>query len=213
MTRHAPLLVVVMLAVGGILSAGCAGKGEVITLNVQSGVEGTGAPEALAKPVRVVIVPFEDARPDAKRLGKRTHLWGGETYFTVPDGQGGVVVAQALAQFLTRKGWDAIVGDPAKLKSEKPPDITMTGTVRDFTANAKSRFGSTVITSALKADVRAVNTADGSTVRMLLNSARSQTVVWFEPEDVENLVTATVQEGVQNMMSSTKLDKGLLRVP
>lgn len=207
------LLLVCLVAVGAMLSVGCAGKGEVLTLTLKPGTEAAAGPEASLKPIRVVVVPFEDARAETRRLGIRTHLWGGVTYFDVPNGHAGMALAQALAESLRRMGWETLVGDPAKLKLERPPDLTMAGTVREFTAHARGRFGSTVITSTLKADVRAANTADGSTVRMLLSSARSRTVFWFEPEDVEQLVSATVFEGVETMMAGTKVDRGILRVP
>ncbi|MEK7236731.1 MAG: hypothetical protein AAB242_08915, partial [Nitrospirota bacterium] len=102
MKRHRTLF---MCWVSLIALAGCAGRGEVIPLQIHPIVTKS---ESVSKPtpaLRVAVGPFEDGRSHKTGLGIRTHLWGGVSYFDVPGGNPADVVAQALTDYLTAKGW------------------------------------------------------------------------------------------------------------
>ncbi|KXK07018.1 MAG: hypothetical protein UZ03_NOB001000342 [Nitrospira sp. OLB3] len=83
----------VCVAVGLALLWGCAGTGEMVSVNLQSQqlMAQGGQPE----PVKIVIEPFEDLRADKSKIGQRSHLGGGVTYFNVPGGSPGVTIAEA----------------------------------------------------------------------------------------------------------------------
>jgi len=198
--------VLLAFGVGLMTLAGCAGKGEVVTLDIRAGQPG---PEAMAKKVdgvSVAVTAFEDARPETKRLGTRTHLWGGETYFNVPGGKPADVVGPVIAEYLKQKGWRAEVAKTGGA------DVTLTGKVLDLSVDAKSKFFSTEITVKTKMAIQAQNAADGSVIRMTLNGDGSQSVFWFEPEDAQSLVNDILTDSLEKLVANTKIENKLLRL-
>src|SRR5438046_637846 len=87
---------------GMTVLAACAGKGEVIPLQLSTPAE--SRPAAQGQGPSVLVLPFEDARSD-KRLGVRRHLWGGESAFELQDGKPGDRVAEVVADYFRKKGW------------------------------------------------------------------------------------------------------------
>jgi cellobiose-specific phosphotransferase system component IIB len=162
-----------------------------------------------------LVVPFEDLRPQKNRLGMRTHFWGGVTYFDVSGGKPGDLLAHVVAEYLKQKGWRAKVeqiGQTGVSESGGKPDVRLTGQVQEFSTNAKSRFGSTEITVKLKVMLQGVNASDGSTAKLTLEGTRTSTVIWFEPEDVQALVTATLKEGLEKLFGDVKVEAKSLRL-
>jgi len=200
----------VLVGLGLSLSAlsGCAAKGETVQLDLRTSVRGDGAP--LEGGERVQIEAFEDLRAEQGPLGVRTHIWGGVTRFDVPGGKPGAVLARLLGETLLQKGRQVKVVVAGSGKAEAPadgaPDVTITGQIQEFSTHAKSRFGSTVITAKLQVLVLARNSANGSTVRLMLEDARSRTVFWFEPEDVQDLVNAMLADGLEKLLSNVRVD-------
>ncbi|MBM4125689.1 MAG: hypothetical protein FJ246_12195, partial [Nitrospira sp.] len=123
---------------------GCVGTGEVVPLDLRAIPPVAGQDAQKGEPASFLVVPFEDLRTQQTRVGLRTHFWGGVTYFDVPGGKPGDVLAHVLAEYLKQKGWQAEVGPIGKAGA---PDVTLTGQVQELTTHAKSRFGSTVITA------------------------------------------------------------------
>ncbi|TAJ30025.1 MAG: hypothetical protein EPO64_03395 [Nitrospirae bacterium] len=189
--------------------AGCAGTGEVVPLDLRAIPPVVGQEVQQGESATFLVMPFEDQRPQKNPVGLRTHFWGGVTYFDVPGGKPGDVLPHVLAEYLKQKGWQAEVGQTGKAGAS---DVTLTGQVQEFTAHAKSRFGSTVITVALKVALQARNAADRSTTKMTLEGTRMQTVFWFEPQDVQDLVAATLTEGLTKLMADAKVEGRSLRL-
>ena len=104
----------VCIAVGLALLWGCAGTGEMVSLNVQpqQPFVQSGQPE----PLKIVIEPFEDRRADKTKIGQRTHLGGGVTNFNVSGGSPGVTIAEALAEALQARGQAVAEGDARVLR-------------------------------------------------------------------------------------------------
>jgi hypothetical protein len=90
--------------------------------------------------------------------------------------------------------------------------VTVSGKLLNLAVDADSKFGRTVITVRAKMVVQAQNAADGSVVRMTLNGAGEDTVVWFDPEDAEDLVNTVLTESFQKFLANTKVENGLLRL-
>ena len=203
----------IMLVVCGIslfTVVGCAGTGERIPLQVKPMLE---APEKMAKPVgglRVAVNVFEDRRTDKDGLGIRTHLWGGVSYFDVPGGNRGEVLAQALATYLTSRGWQADVVKPGTASSGA--DVTVSGTLQDLAVDAKSGVGSTKITTTSKIAIQAHNVADGSLVRMTLRGSSSDRVFWFDPEDAQEVLNEVLTQGFARLVQDTTVENNLLRL-
>jgi hypothetical protein len=192
---------------------GCAGKGELVTLNLHA-IPPVDAPKMqLPADTIVVVADFEDGRPDKQRVGARTHQGGGETLFNVPGGKVGAVVAQAVTDYLKKRGWRVELARPVSgTGPDGGPHVTIAGRVVELSANAASTFGSTKITASAKTVIEAVNAEDGSIVRMTLSGAGSQTVVWFDPEDAAMLLSAALSESLEKFVAETKIEKKMLRL-
>jgi hypothetical protein len=192
---------------------GCAGKGELVTLNLHA-IPPVDAPKMqLPADTIVVVADFEDGRPDKQRVGARTHQGGGETLFNVPGGRVGAVVAQAVTDYLKKRGWRVELARPVSgTGPDGGPHVTIAGRVVELSANAASTFGSTKITASAKTVIEVVNAEDGSIVRMTLSGAGSQTVVWFDPEDAAVLLSAALSESLEKFVAETKIEKKMLRL-
>lgn len=191
---------------------GCSGSGKTVALDV---VPKLPPAQALAsEPVKIVIEPFEDKRTDTTKLGYRTHLGGGVTYFNVPGGKVGDSAAETLAETLRQRGWQNRGWDARVVPSGvnvSGADIIMTGEVQELTANAKSRFFSTVITTESKMVIRASNLRDGSVTTRNVEGSLKQTVFWFEHDDVRKLVGNVLRDGFERFVNDTKIEDGTLR--
>ncbi|MBI4400151.1 MAG: hypothetical protein HY581_00785 [Nitrospirae bacterium] len=197
--------------IGLMALAGCAGKGEVVYLDIQAAPLVAQATQDVHE-LNVAVVPLEDLRPQKTRLGSRTHLGGGVTHFDVLGGKPGEVVAQVIADYLKQKGWRVWVKSPGGPEPQGGADVMMRGQVQQFSANAKSRFFSTEITVKTKLTIQALNAADNSTTSMNLDGARTESVFWFEPEDVQKLLNETLKESLVKLTADTKVEKRSLRL-
>lgn len=203
------------ILIGILVLSGCAGQGQVVPLDV--GATPSGHQEAVQSKdaLKALIVPFEDQRSEKRRIGTRTHFWGGNTYFTVRDDKPGDVIAHALADYLKQKGWQTWVSAPGGPVVANPSgglDVMVTGQIMDFSANAKSRFGSTRIVVKTKVALQAQHTLDGSISRMTLNGSRSETVFWFEPKDMEEAINQMLKESLDRLMADAKVENRLLQI-
>ena len=193
---------------GIILAAGCAGKGERIDLTVPI-VSGTGEKvDAMSSPT-VAIQPFEDHRTDRSRLGTRHHLWGGESHFSLSNGTLSEATAQAFADYLKGKGWNATVAEGNRAAGA---DITITGTLVDVGVDAKSGIGQTALNSKNRMIVQVQNHADGSQVRETLTSTGASQVFWFDPEDAQELLNELYNKSFEKFVKDTKLDGKILKL-
>ena len=200
------------LGAGLIALAGCAGKGEVVTLDIRTTPPATEAMAKTSDGVRAAVAAFDDARPETKRLGTRTHLWGGETYFDLTGGKPADVVPLVIAEYLKQKGWRAEVAKAGGASGAGSPDVLLTGKLLDMSVNAKSRVFSTKITATTKMAIQAKNTADDSVVRMTLNGEGSQSVFWFEPEDAQSLLNVILTDSLEKLLTTTKVENNVLRL-
>ena len=201
----------VLFGVGLMLSAGCGGSGQTVHFDVlppQQPVQ-QAEPEA----VKIVIEPFEDRRADKHRIGMRTHLWGGVTNFNVTGEKPGEVYAQALADRLRGSGWLDRSWDVRVAPAGSTPnaDIVISGQIFEFSANAKRRMFSTFLTTSHKLTISARNNVDRSSTSRSLESAQSDTVVWFSEDDVERLVVATIKDTIDRYLADTTISQRALR--
>lgn len=204
MKRRRTLL---MCWVSLITLAGCAGKGEVIPLQLHPVPAGAEKMTTPAATIRVVIGPFDDGRTYHTGLGVRTHLWGGVSYFDVPGGKPADAVAQALTEYLTAKGWHVL-----KQGSREGADVVFAGKIQEFFVHAKSRVGFTEMTTTTKLAIQATNTADGSVVRMTLNGTGSEDVFWFDPEDIQDVVNEVLTDSFGKLIQDTTVENKQIRL-
>ncbi len=202
----------VCIAVGLALLWGCAGTGEMVSLNVQpqQPFVQSGQPE----PLKIVIEPFEDLRAEKSRIGQRTHLGGGVTNFNVSGGQPGVTIAEALAETLRQRGWNRRGWDARVVQSGvaiSGADIVIGGEIREFSANAKSRVFNTKLTGESRLVIRVKNLADDSTTQRNIQGEQTKLVFWFTSEDVETLMSGLLQDGIERFLTDTKIEGRALK--
>ena len=190
--------------------SGCAGKGDIIPINIPAKQVSAGMVSPQSEGLRVAIEPFSDSRPQKSRLGVRSHLWGGESYFEVPGNSSSEAATQALLQFVNSKGWNAHIVGPGPVS--QAADLTISGHVLALSVDAKSRVGSTELMTTSKIVIRALNHTDGSVVRMTLNGTGSDSLFWFEPEDAQRLVNEVLNDSFAQLIQSTRVEGKVLRL-
>jgi hypothetical protein len=90
-------------------------------------------------------------------------------------------------------------------------DIVISGQLLDFSANAKSRLFSTVINTSSKIVVTARNLSDQSSTTRGIEGAQRDTVVWFSEDDVQQLLSATLKDGIVRYLDVTTIAQKALR--
>ena len=155
----------------------------------------------------VAIQPFEDHRTDRSHLGTRHHLWGGESHFSLSNGTLSEATAQAFADYLKGKGWNATVA-----KGRRRADMTITGTLIDVGVDATSGIGQTTLNAKSRMVVQVQNHADGSQVRETVTSAGTNQVFWFDPEDAQELLNELYNKNFEKFVTDTKLDGKILKL-
>jgi len=197
-----------------LMGAGCGGTGKTFYLDLQQ--KQAAVPFMEPEPVRIVIESFEDRRLEKNRLGLRTHLWGGVTYFNVAGERPGDVIAQALVDRLKTRGWKdrawtVRVASSGAVTNLNDADIVISGQLLDFSANAKSRLFSTAVNTSSKLVITARNLGDQSSTTRGIEGAQRDTVVWFSEDDVQQLLSATLKDGIDRYLDDTTIAQKALR--
>jgi len=198
--------------VGLALLLGCAGTGEMVSLNLQT--QQPFAQSSQTEPLKIVIEPFEDLRTDRSKIGQRTHLGGGVTNFNVNGGAPGVTIAEALAETLRQRGWNRRGWDARVVQAGvgvSGADIVIGGEIRDFSTNAKSRVFNTKLTGESRLVIKARNLADDSSTVRNLQGEQTKLVFWFTSEDVETLMSGLLQDGIERFITDTKIEGRTLK--
>lgn len=203
-----------VLAASLLMGAGCGGTGKTVYLDLHQ--KQPPAKFMEPEPVRIVVEPFEDRRLEWSRLGLRTHLWGGLTYFNVAGERLGDVIAQVLADRLKTRGWKdrawtVRVASSGAVTNLSDADIAITGQLLDFSANAKSRIFSTVVTTSSKLVIAARNLGDQSSTTRIVEGAQRQTLFWFNEDDVQQLLAATLKDDIDRYIADTMIEQKALR--
>ena len=161
------------------------------------------------KGLRVVVMPFDDARSDRTRLGSRSHLWGSTSHFSLSKGTAGEAVAKALVQQLNKRGWQASLADQA---GGAQPDATISGKIQDLSVSAVSKFGRTEIAAKNTMTVRVANHSDESSVQERVLGSGSDEVFWFDPEDAQQLVNEVLEKNIEKFIADTKVEGQAVRL-
>jgi len=161
--------------------------------------------------LRVAVLPFEDQRQDKRQLGVRSHIFGGETYFNAPGGDAGLLVAQAMTEYLRQSGWQAWLAKPGVTVPGDAAEVVLTGQVQEFNAQARSRFFSTEVISGVRITVEARNVSDNSTAKFTIVSSGSEPVFWFDSEDVQSVLNESIKVGTERLLANTRIENRQLR--
>ncbi len=195
-----------------IVLTGCAGKGETIPLEFKAIPSARSLVTQPADRLKVVVETFEDSRPDTAHVGVRTHLWGGKTYFGAQDGTIAEAFTRLMAEYVKQKGWHVKVRREPGPVPDGEADVTISGDIRELWVRAKSRFGSTVMSFKANAVVRVVNVSDGSKVTLGLDGVRHQTVMRFDPDDVQEILNLGIRDSLQRMSAHIMVVDGAVRL-
>jgi hypothetical protein len=204
----------IVLTASLLMGVGCGGVGKTFYLDLQQ--KQASAPFMESEPVRIVIESFEDRRLEKHRLGLRTHLWGGVTYFNVAGERPGDVIAQALVDRLKTRGWKdrawtVRAASSGAVTNLNDADIVISGQLLDFSANAKSRLFSTVVNTSSKLVITARNIGDQSSTVRTIEGAERDTVVWFSEDDVQQLMAETLKDSIDRYLADTTIEQKALR--
>jgi len=190
----------VMLLV--FLAAGCSSTEELVNLrlyDLPSNKEKVGAD------LKIAVEPFQDMRGSKERLGSRTHMGGGKTYYNFMGGDLATGGSESFIAFLNSRGFQA-----AKAGSGSP-DVTISAIVRKFTADAVSTFMNTHIESHAITEFHVTNHADNSKVRLTIGSGGTDDELIFDQEDIEDLVNTALQEGFEEFLDNVRIEGKTLR--
>jgi hypothetical protein len=204
----------IVLMASLLMGAGCGGTGKTFYLDLQQ--KQTAVQYLESEPVRIVIESFEDRRLERSRLGLRTHLWGGVTYFNVAGARLGDVMAQVLADRLKTRGWKdqawtVHVAPSGAVTSLNDADIVISGQLLDFSVNAKSRLFSTVVNTNSNLVITAKNIGDQSSTTRRVEGAQRETVIWFSDDDVQQLLATTLKDDIDRYLADTTIEQKALR--
>ena len=199
------------VAVGLLLLLGCSGKGDIIPMNLTPKMQtDTTSAVQVVKPragPRVMVIPFEDGRPDRTKVGSRSSMWGGDTYFNVSSGSAGEETAQAFADYLKRKGWQAQYAKTAPAASEAGPDVVLSGKILELAVDARRGVFLTDIEARAKLVIQASNREDNSSlVRTDAHSGSHDNVLWFEPQDGESILSEVLEKNFERFVVNTKFE-------
>ncbi len=174
---------------------GCPGTGQMHNFDLHALPSAPARGEtAQDDSMLIAVEPFQDQRPQTKRIGRRTHITGGITQFNAWNGDISNGMADLAVEYLTRRNLHA---SRAQGKPDAPPpnvDVILAGEVLAIDANAKSSFFGTDLDVAMKVSFEATNLPDGSSIRMVLGANGTDHVMFFSPDDLERLTTLVVND-------------------
>lgn len=206
-------LLFVYALIVGLLLPGCMGTGEVINFDVEP--LSTTPPEhtdPMKESLVIAVDTFTDGRPDTKRIGVRTHIWGGITNFNAWNGEIGDGMANLALAYLKQHRWNASRSGGSGSSASNSPDATLSGKVLTWNSRAKSGFGFTAIDVTLKVLFEVTNARDGSTVRMVLGSNGSDTAVFFNSEDVRKLTNQVAKQLFEQVFRDLRVKDGMFHL-
>ena len=196
---------------GLIASLGCASKGDIVPLKLQSNQEiENSAKVTSGEKLSVAVKPFRDTRQVGNRLGTRESFWGSTDTFSVAGGRTGETAARLMTDYLRKSGWDARLVDANSANANS--DVILSGDIKRMTVEVTGGWFSSDVTAASKVIVEGLNLKDGSVVRMTLSGAGSQGVFWFSPEDAEELINGVLAQSFGKLVSSTRVEDGTLQL-
>lgn len=191
-----------------VLVAGCAGQGEPVPLALalkQTGDAAVASPGGFS----VAVTPFGDDRSDRTKLGVHRSLWGATEPLTVKNGSVGEATAKAFAEYLARKGWRARY--VANFDTTGTDDVVISGKVLESAVDAHGTVGSTDIAAKHKIVIHANNRSDGSSITQTVSHNGTYSVVWYSPQDAEELLNEVMERNFEKFVNQTVLEGSGIR--
>ncbi len=192
---------------------GCASSPEVIPLEIRQGRPMLKKTLPEGQGLNVAVIPFEDQRADTSRVGIRRDWLGDETTFTIEGAPLGDILAEMFVDYLKRRqGWNAWIAKPGIVQPDGGPDVTLSGKVVDFSADAEPGFGVTDMTVTARFLISGQHPVDQRSVVVTVDAIDSSWAFGFEPSDLEALLNATLREDLEQFMSQVLVEGRSLRL-
>jgi len=198
-----------LVCVGIIVLAGCAGKGERIDILIPGGTTSGKIASLPGSGPKIAILPLDDQRPTQAHLGTRSHLWGGESYFDLPNGTVADAGTQALVDYLIRQGWNVSL---ARTTGNDDADITITGSILSLSIDAKSGVMHTNLDAKNTLSFKITNRSDNSVVREHVSGTATDRVFWFDREDAQHLITGLFETNFNKLLGDLKVEGRTIRL-
>jgi hypothetical protein len=90
--------------------------------------------------------------------------------------------------------------------------MTVTGQVREFSADAESRPTSTEISVRMLVTLHSSNEALGTTGRMILQGSRVNKVAVFSDRHMEDALRQMIKESLDRLMVDASVENGVFQV-
>ncbi|MDP2381486.1 MAG: hypothetical protein Q8N00_01645 [Nitrospirota bacterium] len=192
---------------------GCTSSREIIPLEVRQGRPMLKKSLSDGQRFNVAVMPFEDQRADSSRIGIRRDWRGDETTFTIEGGRLGDILAEMFVDYLKqREGWNVWIVKPGIVPPDGGPDVTLSGMVVAFSADAEPGFGVTDMTVTARFLITGQHPVDQRSAVVMVDAIESSWAFGFEPRDLEALLNATLRKDLEQFMSQVVVEGRRLRL-
>ena len=188
-----------------LMLTGCA-RGVTYVIDVAYAPKITELSQGQTEPVRIAVIPFEDARENKKGIGTRTRFIGRTDEFEARPYPAAAAVTDSLVSALRIKGYNAAVvsgsKDYADITEGTSIQVVLSGSVEELWAEAISKPAYTNIKTnvSLKVNVYSVN--DKSIRTLTVQSQAAPQVVLFSPGILQNAINDTLTDAINKLLAA-----------
>ena len=184
----------------GVVLVACGGPGQTVPLSVN--MDAVPAPEKVAAPLRVAVVPFEDMRTDKSRIGRYQHYVEATVDTLVSTGgSASEQITNFAVEYLKRAGFQVIRVQPGERVAPGLADVVLSGQIESYWSEAVARFARTKLATLNRLVFRVANAEDGSKIRTTVVGEGTTTVVFFDLEDLEKLDSVTLGQTLERFLA------------
>ena len=169
----------------GFVLMGCGGSGQITPLSFN--MDAVPAPEKVAVPLRVAVVPFEDMRTEKSMIGRYQHYDLTMDTLVPAGGSAADQITNFVVEYLKRADFQVTRVRSAEAVTPGSADVVLSGQIEWYWSVAVSWFVRTELATRNVLVLKATNAGDGSTIRTTVVCDGTMTVVFFDLGDLEKL--------------------------
>ena len=158
------------------------------------------------EPIRIAVIPFEDARENKKGIGTRLRLTGRTDEFEARPYPASTAVTETLVSALKIQGYQPVVvprgKDYANLAEGSSLQVVLSGKIEELWAEVISKPGFTDIKTKVSLKVNIYNVSDKSTRTITVQSQSEPQVVLFSPGILQNVINETLTEAINKLLAA-----------
>lgn len=190
-----------------LILSGCA-PGVTYVIDVAYAPKLRDQPSEHAGPVRIAVMPFEDARENQKGIGSRLRITGQTDEFEARPYPASSAVTDTLLSALKIQGYQPVLAakgkDPSAIAEGSSSQIVLSGRIEELWAEAVSKPGLTDIKTSVTLKVNIYNAADRSTRTITVQSQSAPQAVLFTPAILQNSFNETLTEAINKLIAAFK---------